>query len=235
MSGEGGRGQRQGPCANLECTDPDNASGQWTFLPEDFAAAHPEVTRTCVCKKRPCWRWCGKLPPLAVPGRAAKRAAVDGGGAPVGVPLDALSRPPITVSIDEIWGERCAALCPHLPARLRFRTDCASRAYVLDRCVDISLMDGTDRGNKLEAPRSASLEFAVHGKWRRHEGDANGIHGCWYTGVPELVRAFGASHVRERVAEYAAVQAAAAEEAIAAAVAAIEAEVEEGGGTEDAS
>ena len=27
---------REGPCANPHCTDRDNASGQWTFVPEEF-------------------------------------------------------------------------------------------------------------------------------------------------------------------------------------------------------
>ena len=86
-------------------------------------------------------------------------------------------------------------------------------------------MEDVDRGNKLQQPRASSLEYAVHGKWRRRDGDANGLHGCWYVAVPELVRAFGAATIREKVAEFAAAQAAAAEEAIAAA---IEAEGEEG-------
>ena len=87
-------------------------------------------------------------------------------------------------------------------------------------------MGEVERGNVLEEPRSRSLEYAVHGKWRRREGDANGAYGCWYMGVPELVRAFGADEIRAKLAAYQTAQAAAAEEAIAAAVAAIDLEGE---------
>ena len=71
------------------------------------------------------------------------------------------------------------------------------------------------RGNVLAEPREQSLEYAVHGKWRRAEGDTNGVYGCWYIDVPELVQTFGAALVREKLAAYAAAQATAREAAIA--------------------
>ena len=90
-------------------------------------------------------------------------------------------------------------------------------------------MARTARRNTLESQgisRSASLEFAVHGRWRC-EGDQNGEHGCWHVGVRELVEAFGADAVREKLAAFAAAQTAAREEAITAAESAIAAEAEE--------
>ena len=77
-----------------------------------------------------------------------------------------------------------------------------------------------ERGNVLPQPRSScSLEYAVHGKWRRAEDDRNGVHGCWYIGVDELVETFGAEAVNAKLAAYEAAQAAARESAVAAAAA----------------
>ena len=81
-------------------------------------------------------------------------------------------------------------------------------------------MDAVARGNVLAQPRARSLEYAVQGKWRRSEGDVNGVFGCWYVGVPALVAAVGAPVVREKLAAYAAAQAAARDAAIDAAIAA---------------
>ena len=80
-------------------------------------------------------------------------------------------------------------------------------------------MREVERGNVLAHPRAHSLEYAVHGKWRRTADDTNGIHGTWYMDMPALVETFGAAVVREKLAAYATAQAAAREEAIAAAVA----------------
>ena len=81
-------------------------------------------------------------------------------------------------------------------------------------------MGAVPRRNKLPQAREDELELAIHGKWRRG-GDANGEYGCWYLGVQELVEAFGAAAVREKLASYAAEQAAARERAVVAAEAAI--------------
>ena len=84
-------------------------------------------------------------------------------------------------------------------------------------------MGAVPRRNKLARARSESLEYAVHGKWRR-ENDANGEFGCWHVGVRQLVEAFGGAAVREKLAAFAAAHATAREEAIVAAEAAIAAE-----------
>jgi len=76
----------------------------------------------------------------------------------------------------------------------------------------------------LPQPRSSSLEYAVHGKWRRSEDDANGMHGCWYVGVDET---FGAQVVNAKLAAYEAAQAAARASAVVAAVAAAAARLAE--------
>ena len=93
-------------------------------------------------------------------------------------------------------------------------------------------MDGEARGNALPHARSRALEYAVNGRWRRSEGDANGVFGTWYVGVPELVETFGAAAVNEKLAAFAAAQAAAREQAVADAIAA--AAAAEGGGEEAA-
>ena len=99
------------------------------------------------------------------------------------------------------------------------------------RCVDITAMGAVARRNQLPHARARNLEYAVRGQWRR-ENDESGEGGCWHVGVRELVEAFGAESVREKLAEYAAAQAVAREDAIAAAVAAIQAEKEEEEGEE---
>ena len=88
------------------------------------------------------------------------------------------------------------------------------------------------RGNALPHSRSRALEYAVNGRWRRSEGDANGVYGTWYVGVPELVETFGAATVSEKLAAYAVAQAGAREQAVADAIAA--AAAAEGGGEEAA-
>ena len=93
------------------------------------------------------------------------------------------------------------------------------RARSLDvRCVNISKLVGPvgeeARGNKLPHARSRFLEYAVHGKWRRSENDANGVHGTWFIGVPQLVATFGAEAVEAKLSAYATAQAAARREAI---------------------
>ena len=48
--------ERKGPCGNPGCTDPDNSSGQWQFIPDTlltFTGAIREGA-TCTCKKGPC-------------------------------------------------------------------------------------------------------------------------------------------------------------------------------------
>ena len=93
-------------------------------------------------------------------------------------------------------------------------------------------MGQVERGNKLKHARSDSLEYAIHGKWRRSADDENGVFGCWYIGVPELVRSFGREAVTARLVEYEAAVAAARAEAVrdAEEPAPGEGEGEEGGG-----
>ena len=78
-------------------------------------------------------------------------------------------------------------------------------------------MDAVARGNVLAQPRERALEYAVHGRWRRAETDINGVWGCWYIGMSELVETFGAAAVTQKLAAFAAAQATARTAAIAAA------------------
>ena len=94
------------PCKVPTCPDPENASGQWTYLPADFLLKHPELDKDdCHCHKRGCRRDVGKEPPRQRPGR--KRVRADSPVVSAGLKAaDELPRPPILVSIDEIWAFR---------------------------------------------------------------------------------------------------------------------------------
>ena len=215
----------EGPCRVDGCTDPDNSSGQWQYIPEKYCLEHDnlEYRKSCVCKKPACHRRCGLKPEKQIPGR--KRKADD--FVSLGVALEEqreLPRPPIIASIMEIWNERCAASCPCPPAIL-CHADCSGRraaalCFMMDgRCVDLGPLGEEKRGNKLPHARSKHLEFAVQGKWRRSEDDENGTYGTWYISVRELVETFGAETVEAKLSEFAAAQAAARQEALASAIA----------------
>jgi len=51
-------------------------------------------------------------------------------------------------------------------------------------------MDEVVRGNKLPYNPSDAIEYAVHGLWKRNPDDENGVHGCWYIGLKELMLTF---------------------------------------------
>ena len=51
-------------------------------------------------------------------------------------------------------------------------------------------MEEVERGNKLPYNPADGLEYAVHGKWLRNSDDTNGVYGCWYVGLKELMRTF---------------------------------------------
>ncbi len=89
----------EGPCRVDGCTDPDNSSGQWQYIPEKYCLEHDnlEYRKSCVCKKPACHRRCGLKPEKQIPGR--KRKADDFS---LGVALEEqrdLPRPPIIASI----------------------------------------------------------------------------------------------------------------------------------------
>ena len=230
-----------GPCRVEGCCDPDRSGGQWAYIPEAYCLAHGLTCKQdCTCKKPQCLRACGKLLTLPQPPGRKRKGSPASPVTTASLLEEPLPRPPSIVTIDEIWADRCAALPqpfgrrPSLVPRL-LCADCA-RCASHGRCVDIEALDEVERGNVLEEPRSTSLEYAVHGKWRRADGDRKGVDGCWYVGVDELVEAFGADAVNAKLAEYEAAQVAARESAVAAAVArraarrAAEAEGEEGAG-----
>ena len=110
----------QGPCANPRCKDRENPTGQFTLLPQEFLDTDPALfgDSGAHCGKRPCRRWCGKLPPIGQARGCATAGSGAGSGSPVPAVLldEAGPRPSTIVSIKEIWAERCAA-CP-MPARV---------------------------------------------------------------------------------------------------------------------
>ena len=222
---------REGPCRVPGCVAPETASGQWAYLPEAFCNEHGlTLGEACSCKRPACHRVLGKLGPKQAPGR--KRKALSPSPSTVASLLEEpLPRPPTIISMIEVWADRCDILpylCPSLVASLTPLLAVLIRFASRGRCVDIESLGEVERGNVLPQPRSScSLEYAVHGKWRRTDGDANGVHGCWYVGVDELVEAFGAEVVNAKLAEYEAAQAAARASAVAAAVTAAAARLAE--------
>ena len=92
--------ERKGPCGNPGCTDPDNSSGQWQFIPDSFSGAIREGA-TCTCKKGPC-----KKDYFGLGNRGVKRPAST---EPIafGEQVEQEVATPFAIrSIDEIWGVR---------------------------------------------------------------------------------------------------------------------------------
>ena len=58
------------------------------------------------------------------------------------------------------------------------------------RYTNIATMGDIQRGNKLAHPRSANIEYAIHGKFSRAEDDANGCFGCYYIPLKKLYETF---------------------------------------------
>ena len=56
------------------------------------------------------------------------------------------------------------------------------------------------RGEKLHA--APQLEYAVHGHYRMDEGAQNGLYGCWWFELKELVRAFTRTLVTQKLEEF---------------------------------
>ena len=107
VGGTADRRPKGPPCKVPTCSDPENPSGQWAYLPQAFLDAHPELDKNdCHCHKRPCRRAVGKLPPAQPHGRS-KRVRADSPVVSAGLKAaDELPRPPILASIDEIWAFR---------------------------------------------------------------------------------------------------------------------------------
>ena len=68
------------------------------------------------------------------------------------------------------------------------------------RYIDFELLEPWERGNKLAS--EPPLEYAVHGQFRRTADDANGVYGCWWIGLLELVATLGEAQVTEAVATF---------------------------------
>ena len=96
---------------------------------------------------------------------------------------------------------------------------------LLHRYADLDALDEVERGNKLSGK---TIEYAVHGKWRRHEEDVNGVFGTWYLSLTKLVKAFGAdcAGLQAKLLEFEQAQAQARIAAVAAVAAAEEEEDE---------
>ena len=99
----------------------------------------------------------------------------------------------------------------------------------MDRYVNFELMEPWERGNKLSA--EPALEYAIHGQFRRTVDDTNGIYGCWWLGLIELLRTLGEAKVKAAVAAFERELVSEREEAIARALS--ELELEQGGGADE--
>ena len=207
---------RVGPCVNPECVDAENASGQWTTVPEPFATVQG-VSGRCVCKKAACRRWCGLKHEKQKPGR--KRGfSEEAGASAAGTSNGVLPRPPWIRSIDQIWGVRCGvhALACDFPHISRPLPSCLVSLFFLFslRYADIDDLDEVTRSNLLPYPPAVALEYAVHGKYARTADDSNGVWGTWYIGLRELVQVFGKDEVATKLAEFEEEQKQAREEAL---------------------
>lgn len=60
-------------------------------------------------------------------------------------------------------------------------------------------MDEVERANILPTPRSAHIEYLIHGKFKRSDTDLKGVFGAWYVPLEELKESLGATHVQEKV------------------------------------
>ena len=80
---------------------------------------------------------------------------------------------------------RLTDACPHLA----LRAPCL--LLLLRRYANIEAMDETERGNKLPYPPASSIEYAVHGHYRRRPDDINGIYGTWWVDIAMLLEALG--------------------------------------------
>ena len=89
-------------------------------------------------------------------------------------------------------------------------------------------MDATTRANRFPVPRSASLEYAVHGHFKRSPEDTNGLYGTWWVDVPKLRRSgVDIDELEIKLKAFEFEQQEAREEAIARAAEEAEAEAEE--------
>ena len=105
-----------GPCCIEGCVDPDRSSGQWQYIPEEYCTEHGlTFEEDCTCKKADCRRKCGLLPEKQKPGR--KRPAESPTTVGVALHEEELPRPPVILSMIEIWNVRHAASRPPGPPR----------------------------------------------------------------------------------------------------------------------
>ena len=133
-----GRRPKGPPCVVPDCTDNTNPSGQWCYLPEAYLLLHPDLDKDdCHCHSRLCRRAVGKGEPKQP--RGCKRVRADSSSVSAGLrAADELPRPPIFVSIDEIWAVRygmlspqCVPACRHALQSLQSLDPCLSHSCQL--------------------------------------------------------------------------------------------------------
>ena len=99
------------------------------------------------------------------------------------------------------------------------------------RYVNFELLEAWERGNKLGT--EPELEYAVHGQYRRTADDSNGVYGCWWLGLLELMRTLGEAEVTRATDTFERELVSEREEAMARARSELEAEREQGGGADE--
>ena len=70
------------------------------------------------------------------------------------------------------------------------------------RFVDLSKLDEVTRANRLPFESSQSIEYLVHGKFRRTEDDINGMFGAWWVPLEQLVLQLGEPIVEAQLEGY---------------------------------
>ena len=98
------------PCVIALCNEPARKNTQYSYVPDDYKALHPEKNygeSACVCKGADCLREVDKKDPPGVPGRRPKVAKLNDPA--VGVALSGSTSIPTGYKLIEpieIWGVR---------------------------------------------------------------------------------------------------------------------------------
>ena len=169
-----------GPCANPACKNPEKASGQWQYIPDEFDEQVRDGA-TCTCKKARCLRYFGLKGEPQKPGRKRGRDADSTAPAPTGDEPTMPAKYKVA-EVKDIHGLRCAPPRPARPCHLQIARDRLPRAC---RYANIAKMSAEQRANKL--PKFVS-EYLVRGKFFRSAKDEEGVVTSYWVQYVTLLR-----------------------------------------------
>tara|TARA_B100000767_G_scaffold196601_1_gene183619 strand:+ start:187 stop:855 length:669 start_codon:yes stop_codon:yes gene_type:complete len=137
---EEGRGPRCGPCANPGCKAPDNASGQWTWLPPatELAGLDLREGAACRCNKRGCQAYF----------RGEKKRKLAEAMFQGNTNDPCLPKQYKVKKVKEIWGVRYAPLAPFGP-KPASHVPCPPLPLARGRYTNLSKMNPMERGTTL--------------------------------------------------------------------------------------